>query len=203
MGILSILLLTVSLSAVFSVFVAGYDPGGDPRNHSTPIIKVGAPAINATLGNATIGVFNLLYPDGVPVVLNNVQVTLRLCTSTCTLVLATLTETAPGIITYSLPAVPSLTGAVTIILPAGSMTDNYGRSFPSVDTVIGSYFASSGGTTASKQASSPQPWPGVLQQAAPVTEQPTVNGTPLEIVLAILIVTLSTLGLLVLPSRKP
>ena len=198
---LSILLLAVSLSS-FSVFVAGYDPGGDPHQ-STPIVKVaGAPAINATLGNETAGVFSLLYPNGVPVVLNNVQVNLRVCSSTCTLVLATLTETAPGIFSYSFP-LPSLAGAVTIILPAGSLTDSYGRLAPRVDTVIGSYFAS-GGTNAGKEASSlsPQPWPGVLQQAQPVSDLPTANGFQVELIASILILALSTLGLLVLPAKK-
>ena len=205
LGVLSVVLLVVSLSSVFSVLVAGYTPGGDPHT-STPIIRVaGAPAINQTLGNqTTFGVFNLLYPNGVPVVLNNVEVYLRMCSSTCTLVIGTLTETAPGVITYSVPIVPSLTGAVNIIVPAGSLTDSYGRSFPRVDTVIGSYFDSTSGATAGNPAGSlsPGPWPGVVQQAQPVNEQPQANVTHFEIEFSILLLSLSAVGLLILPSRK-
>jgi hypothetical protein len=179
-----------------SVYATGYAVG-------TPTIGVvGAPAL---VGTRFGGVLSLTYPNGAPVDLIVTQVELRLCSgSTCVTVLATLSRTGPGTYAYSF-TIPSLTGTVIIFLPAGSLTDQYGRPFPSVDTQIGTYTAPSSSTSQSLPAagSPEQSSPQLMRQAVPQEVQVNQESTNSEIIVALAVLTLSTMGLVVLPSRRP
>ena len=47
-----------------------------------------------------------------------------------------LTQLSPGAFTYDLVPPASLRGTIEVIVVAGSLADDSGRIFPSVDTVI-------------------------------------------------------------------
>jgi hypothetical protein len=98
----------------------------------------------ASVGNTVTGSVTATYPDGTHVVLSSVYTTvmLRVCGTTggCVLVQATFTPTATiGTYTFSFQHPSSVTGKVTVILPAGSLKDSFGNPLPAKDTIIGTY----------------------------------------------------------------
>lgn len=129
LGTFAILLISMSIVTVFAAF---YPPA--------PIVTVpsGAPAL---VGSQVSGTFTITYPNGQPLTLIQTAVNLRVCGSTggCVSVTATLTPTGNGGYTYSFTAPTSVSGAVTVTLPAGTFTDSYGNSYPGADMVLGTY----------------------------------------------------------------
>ena len=83
--------------------------------------------------------------------------------------------------------------AINIVLPAGSLTDQYGAPFPNVDTVIGTFTVGSG-TSAPANAGSP------LTNPAEETAQPQLN-----LLIPSLLALLSILGvaLVAFPNKVP
>ena len=141
---------------VASVFGNGYTVG-------TPILgTTGAPALGAP--SLYSGVITVLYADGATVVLSSNHVNLELCSTTCVTVTTTLKQTSPGTYSYSFTP-PSLTGTVTIYVQSGSLADDNGRIFPSVNTQIGTYASPT--TPQSSSASLPGTAPN---QAKPANE---------------------------------
>lgn len=197
MHLLVTLVVLLFAVPIGSVFAAGYAV-------ARPIIgTAGAPALT---GNNFSGALTLTYPNGAPITLTVSTVTLRLCSgSTCVTVVATITKTATGTYAYSF-TIPSLTGAVTIFLPAGSLTDEYGNAFPSVDTQIGTYAAPSPSAPASEslpavptpQQSSPQLMQQAVSQEAQVKQDSPIS----QLVVALTVLTLGACGLLIFPSRR-
>jgi len=199
-------LLCVMVSGLPTVLVygAGYAEGGACTARGTSgtctgtitIILVGAPAL---VGQLMTVVDSLSFSNGMPVKVPQTQVDLRLCSTTCTMVLATIAQITPGTYGFTF-AIPTLTGLVNVILPAGSLTDQFGRAIPGIDTGIGSYTAPGGASPANYQPASPmQPWPGTFSEAVQASQP---NGLlTAELVLGVVTV-LSTLGVLILPRRK-
>ena len=204
--LLSALALLVLAMAVVPVFAVAYG-SSEPSIQAPPILgTTGAPALSSP--KLFGGAINTLYANGRPVVLQSLQVNLKLCSSSsCVTVPTTLTQTGPGTYTYSISP-PSLTGIVTIYIIAGSLTDTYGRIFPSVDTQIGTYAAPS--TTSLAGASQnldsrlvsnvESANPELTREAVPLT-QPTQESPILQVLLALTVLTLTGFGLLLFPSR--
>ena len=194
-----LVVLFFSLS-VAPVFANGYTVGD-------PIIGgFGAPAL--ATGGLFAGAITVNYADGRPVVLASNHVTLELCATTCITLSLTLRQTAPGVYTYSFTPPSSLTGTVTIYVPAGGLADDNGRIFPSVDTSIGTY-ASPSLTSTSSDRQSPPPLAGTAP-STPSSEvdqavnqsTPTQQESPLMFVLAALSL-LAVAGLvLIFPRRR-
>jgi len=185
---------------VGSVFAAGYQV-------SVPILGTsGAPALASP--SLFSGVLTVLYADGAPVVLSSNKVTFNVCSTTCDNVDAKLKQTSPGTYAYTLTP-PSLSGTVTIYVKAGSLADDNGRIFPSVDTQIGTY-ASPSTSSASSNVPAAQSLPGspvspesnqLTRQA--VAESPAKQQTPfMQVVLALVVLSLVAVGLLIIPSRR-
>lgn len=201
-GALGLLLFSLSLACVF----------GKGYQISVPILGTsGAPA----LASPTLfeGIITVLYADGSPVVLGSDQVYLNLCSSTgaCINVVSTLKPTAPGAYSYSFTPPTSLTGVVTVFVQSGSLEDDNGRIFPSVDTQIASY-GSPTITSSSASVSQPQPdppaapqpasnqQPDLTRQAVPI--QRTQQSPIFSIALALTVVVMAAAGLLILPRRR-
>ena len=151
-----------------------------------PILgTTGSPALAAP--SLFSGVITVLYADGTPVVLEFNTVNLDLCggSGTCSVVVATLKQTAPGTYAYSFTP-PSLNGTVTIYVKAYALADDNGRIFPQVDTSIGAYsYTPSSPSSSSSSAATPPPalppantptMPPLTSQA--VNTQPTQSTTP-------------------------
>jgi hypothetical protein len=101
------------------------------------------------------GVISVLYADGATVVLSTNHVNLELCsTTTCDAVTTTLKQTSPGTYSYSFTP-PSLNGTITIYVQSGSLADDNGRIFPSVNTQIGTYASPTTGTLSATGTSHP------------------------------------------------
>ena len=181
------LLLVIFLSlGVASVFGQAYPP--------TPFIKVQQPILGTTgapaLGSSSVytGVIAVLYADGAPVVLSSNHVNLELCSTTsCVSVTTTLKQTAPGTYSYSFIP-PSLGGTITIYVQSGSLADDNGRIFPSVNTQIGTYVSPTTGpsATGTSQPSLPSTAPTQPTQVTPAGEirqavqtAPTTHASPL------------------------
>jgi hypothetical protein len=117
-------------------------------------------------------------------------------------VTATLTQTGPGTYSYSFTIPAGITGTVTIILPAGSLTDIHGRAFPSVNTVIGTF--TTGSASAPAIAASSVKYskesPSVMQTAQPLEQasQPQIN---LLIPALLALLSIAGLALLALPNK--
>ncbi|MGO9645075.1 MAG: hypothetical protein ACLPY5_10040 [Candidatus Bathyarchaeia archaeon] len=208
-GRLMVALATILFAlSISSVFANGYSV-------LTPIIgtstaaAIGAPPLNGAMPPVT-GTVTLHYSDGAPVVLAYNIVPFELCTtSVCVTVQTTLKQVSPGTYEYSFQQPPSLTGAITVTIPAYSLVENtIGKQFPSVDTVIGSLFISSSanGNSQDTRLTSFNP---VSQsqsnyeynQAVPVA-QPFHQSPVFQAVLASIVLILGVGGLIVLPSRK-
>ena len=172
--LLAALFLTMSIA---SVTAGGYGPQFPIVHHGPPTVLTvtGAPALSS---NKVTGLLSFTYPNGQRVTLTSTSVTLRLCgTGGCTTVLATLTSTGPGTYSYSFTLPSTVTGSVSIVLPAGSLTDSYGTPFPSSDMVIGTF--STGTSSVAAMPGSPMNpvSPSVMQTADPIeqTTQPQIN----------------------------
>jgi len=194
---LAVVLVAISTVSVFAG--SGYVP-------AVPLLGTsGAPALS---GSQFTGIINVLYADGMPVVLGSNKVNLELCTTSCIVQQVILKQTSPGTYAYTF-APPSLTGTVTITVLAGSLADDNGRIFPSVNTQIGTY-ATPGLGSGSVPASAPErqvlpatPLPqSNVDQALALPQQPKQLSTTVESVLAVTILLLVVGALLVLPSRR-
>src|SRR5208282_2850147 len=209
-GRLMVALATILFAlSISSVFANGYSV-------LTPIIgtstaaAMGAPPLDGGSPLVT-GTVTLHYSDGAPVVLAYNIVTFELCTtSVCVTVQTTMKQVSSGTYEYSFQQPPSLTGAITITIPAYSLVENtIGKQFPSVDTVIGSLFVASSGNGSSQDTrlTSFSPVPQQSQsnyeynQAVPVS-QPFHQSPVLQAVLVSIVLILGAGGLIVLPSRK-
>ena len=189
-----------------SVFANGY-------SISVPILgTTGAPALASP--SLFGGVITVLYADGAPVVLSTNQVTFNVCESSCVLVKAKLQQTAPGTYAYSFTPPTNLSGTVTIFIQAGTLADDNGRIFPSVDTQIGTYAALS---ASSVQSTAPTPSAPTSQvpsgtPVSPESKVPTRQAvTPsqvkqespiVQVVLTLTVLALVAVGLLILPTRR-
>jgi hypothetical protein len=214
--LLAALAVTLFTMSIVSVFGAGYQV-------SVPIVGIAGPAaIGAPPPNGApplvSGTVTLQYADGSPVTLTQSSVTLELCSSSsCASVDSTFKQINPGIYSYSYSLPTTISGPITITIPAYGLADDNGKQFPSVDTVIGSFVApasttsqsylpptqNSGANIPGQMGSSNLP---VLQsnqynQAASIP-QPTSESPVTLIVVALTVLILTASGLLILPSRK-
>jgi hypothetical protein len=188
---------------VASVYANGTGDG----NVGLPILgTTGVPALAAP--SLFSGAISVLYADGTPVVLQSNQVTMSLCATTCQAVTATLKQTAPGTYTYTFTPPTTLSGTITIYITSGSLADDNGKIFPSVDTQIGTYASPS--TSSAPTQTPAQTAPGTPAQQAPSpalavqatqTQTPTTSTTPIWTVLAVLVALVGTGFLLVIPRR--
>jgi len=205
--VIPILLLTPCIPFVFAV--NGYAIG-------VPIIgrigsaAIGAPPLNGGTPPIT-GEITVWYADKSPVTLPNNIVTLQLCTPTiCENVQATMTRIGPGEFSYSFPHPESISGAVTIMVPAYSLADQNGVQFPSVDTVIGSYAYGNSPTTSQPAPAASQttpPLPLMSQQSQLYNEavspiQPNQGSVVAQGMIASVVLILSAVGLLILPRKR-
>jgi hypothetical protein len=220
----------VLLTLFLALGVASVYANDNEGNLSDPILgTTGVPALAAP--SLFSGAISVLYADGTPVVLSTNRMYLNLCTSSnsnatyttttttmttnnnstlttgCASVLTTLKQTSPGTYTYTFTP-PSLIGTVTIYVVAGSLADDNGKIFPSVDTQIGTYaYAPSVATGTSAPigtANTPPPAgtpPGPLTGQAVNTIQTPTQPFPIGILLAVLSVFALAGCLLILPSR--
>jgi hypothetical protein len=189
-----------------SVFAVGYEI-------AVPILGTsGAPAL---VGSNFAGIITVLYADGRPVVLGSNQVDLNLCSSnstglTCETLRTTLDQTAPGTYSYSFAVPTSLTGTVIVYIRAGSLEDDNGRIFPTVDTQISSYATPSSSPGQNSQSASPLPAsPPLPEQSsnqpinqAVVSTQPRQSSPIVQVILVLTVLLLAGLGLLAAPRRK-
>jgi hypothetical protein len=196
--ILFVLFFSLSIASV-------YAPGYTVAN---PILgTTGAPALASS---NFAGVLTVHHADGSPVVLSSNHVTLEVCSASCQMVSATLTQNAAGAYTYSF-APPPLTGTVTVVIQAGSLADDNGRIFPSVDTQIGAYaspVSPAPGTPSTPQAALPgtplsQPPSSLSHEAVAETPTKQAEASPVvEVVLSLAILAVAGCCLLILPSRR-
>jgi hypothetical protein len=211
--LLAALAVTLFTMSIASVFAAGYQVSVPIVGASGPA-AIGAPPTNGAPPLVS-GTVTLQYADGSPVTLTESVVSLQLCSSnSCTSVDSTFKQVSPGTYSYSYSLPKSISGAITITIPAYELADNNGKQFPSVDTVIGSFVASGSSTTGlPPTANSGANLPGqigtpILQQSnqlynqAAATPQPSSESPTTLIVVALTVLALTASGLLVLPSRK-
>ena len=194
------LLVTLFLTtAIASVAASGYAPGPIV---GTPITTGFAPSL---VGTQITALLRFTYPDGTPVTVTQTTVTLRICitgTTKCATVTATLISTGLGTYSYSFTAPTGLTGSLTIILPAGSLTDEYGKPFPTADTVIGTFTDKPASSAPALAASSVKSSKGTsemrITQPLELASQPQINT-----LLPALLTLLSILGvaLVALPKK--
>ena len=175
-GPFTVVVMLLLSTIVASVAAEGYGPGA-PGAVPSPVPSLsyyGAPSL---VGTQETGIVSFAFPDGLAVSVKQSSVKLELCTASgCTAVAATLTQTAAGY-DYSFTIPSTVSGSVDVILPAGSLTDQYGAPFPSVDTVIGTFTA---GSSASAPAAAGSPLTkssSLMRTTNPVeqTAQPQVN----------------------------
>jgi len=202
--VLPLLVMVTLAASMVSVYGNAYTP-------DIPILgTTGTPALAAP--SLFSGLLTVNYANRQPVVLATDQVTLQLCSATsCTPVTATLTLQSPGIYSYSFTPPSGLTGTVTIYVDAGTLADDNGKIFPSVNTAIGTYSAPSSNlaspaaetpTPGSPASLTPQTQPqDVVKQAVNVSQLQLGQTTPVWTVVAALIVLLAAGFLLVIPRR--
>jgi hypothetical protein len=200
--VLPLLVMITLAASLVSVYGNGYTVG-------LPILgTTGTPALASP--SLFSGAITVLYADGTPVVLSTNHVTLNLCATTCQTVRSTLKQTAPGTYTYTFTPPTSITGTVTIYIQSGSLADDNGKIFPSVDTSIGTYAAPS-----ASPSSAPATAPAPAQAGTPLSldsvnqavnmspsATPTTNQSPIVTVVAAVTV-LAVLGclLIIIPRR--
>ena len=198
LGVLSILVVVLVATPFASVFAQGYAATNNLL-FSVPILGTsGSPALT---GNQFTGLLTTLYADGSPVFLASNKVSLQLCASSCTTQDVVLKQTAPGSYAYSFTPPSSLTGTITITVVAGSLADDNGRQFPSVNTQIGAY-ATPGLTSSAASPTAPAGQPVQPQSnPQPTVEQapalPRQGQSPLVLVLSALIVLVAAGALLI------
>ena len=175
-----------------------------------PILgTVGAPASAAP--SLFSGAISVLYADGTSVVLEStLNIPLSLCSgSACITVMALLKETSAGVYTYSFTPPTTLTGTITIYVPANALADDNGRVFPAVSTAIGTYVfaapSSSSSSSAPPSASVPPAagspvQPKLTGQAVSTPSQAT-QASPVEPLLTVLSV-LSVAGTVLAASKR-
>jgi len=207
-AILSLLLFAMSIA---SVFANGYSTG-------VPIIgtigpaAIGAPSLNGGTPPISGSLF-FQYADGSPVYLADNIVTLQICTATiCENVQATMNRISSGEYSYSFPHPQSISGAVTIIVPAYALADQNGKQFPSVETVVGSYSYSYGNlpTTTPPATSQPAtlPLPLMAQQSTQLYNQavsqpqPNQGSVVLQAGITVVVLVLTAGGLFILPRKR-
>jgi hypothetical protein len=207
LGALVVVLLAMSLVAVF----AQYPPAPTPIPHERVVALAQAAGAGAVSGNLVVGGMTVFYPNGYPAYIVEKSVMLRVCGSTggCVYVTATLTQTGLGEYTYSFPLPSSVSGTVKIILQFNSLTDWYGTSYPTDDTVIGTYTLTSASSAAQGSSSAASGLPGraagnpnVMRTTEPLEQnvQPQAN-----LLMVSLLVTLCFVGLalIAIPRRTP
>jgi len=199
--------------SIVSVFAAGYQVSV-PIIGATGPAGIGAPPTNGAPPLVS-GTVTFQYADGSPVTLTQDMIALQLCSSSsCISVDATFKQVSPGTYSYSYNLPKTLSGPVTITIPAYGLADDNGKQFPSVDTVIGSFVGpSSTGTSLPPTQNVGANLPGqigtpVLPQSSQLYNQaasiPQPAGeSPITLIaVAITILVLTASGLLILPSRK-
>lgn len=213
---LLLLLMFVSLG-VASVF------GNAEYTIAQPILgTTGSPALASP--SLYSGVITVLYADGATVVLSSNHVELELCStfgnattttttittttttmglnSTCVSVTTRLKQTSPGTYSYSFTP-PSLTGTVTIYVQAGSLADDNGRIFPSVNTQIGTYASPTTGSpsvTGTSNPSLPASAPNHIRQAVQAAH--TTQASPILGIVAVLSGLMVAACLILRPRRR-
>jgi len=208
-AILFILFATSTAASVFAI--NGYAIG-------VPIIgKIGTAAIGAPPLNGGAppiqGVLSFWYADQSPVFLADNTVTLQICTPTvCENVQATMTPVGSGRYSYSFPHPQSISGTVTIIVPAYALADQNGVQFPSVETVIGNYVYGNSPTTSQQPPTPPAtnqtPLPLMAQQSAQLYNQavsplqPNQGSIVVQAGIASVVLILAAGGLLILPRKR-
>jgi len=211
--------------AVFLVLGVGsvYASTGE-ADLGLPILgTAGAPALAAP--SLYSGAISVLYADGTSVVLESTQnIPLDVCNGpagpgpgvapgpSCVTVMATLKETSAGVYTYSFTPPTSLSGTITIYVPANALADDNGRIFPAVSTSIGTYVyapSSSSSSSSAPPAASVPPaagspvQAGLTRQAVSTTPTPTqpTQASPIEPLLLVLSV-LSVAGAVLAASKR-
>ena len=207
LALLGLLLFTASVA---SVFAQGYEVGYPILKLATPCIGAppqcaGAPGTLICTGGQCSGTFVVLYADGMPVTLGSLKVVLRVCgPSNCVAIEVTLTQTSPGRYSYSFTQ-PSWGSPITVTVPWGSLTDEFGKLFPSVDTQIG-YFSSGAATQSSIPSVPATPAPQQANgyeyhQASPETQN--AQASPLmQLALALVCLLMAAFGVAIFPSRR-
>jgi hypothetical protein len=193
-----------------SVFAQGYEVGYPILKLTAPCAGsppqcAGTPGILICTSGQCSGTFVVLYADGMPVTLASLKVSLRICgPSSCVTLDVGVTQISSGKYSYSFTQ-PSLGNPITVTVPAGHLTDEYGKPFPPVDTQIGSF--NSGGATQSSIPSVPATPPPEqangyeYHQASPQTQAPQASSlTQLALAFTVLLMTL--FGVAMFPSRK-
>jgi len=212
MAVLATILFSLSIA---SVFAAGYAVSV-PIIGATGPAGIGPPPPNGSPSLVT-GTITLQYADGSPVVITVGSLPLWICSSSsCVNLNAGFKQVSPGTYGYSF-AMPSITGAVTIMVHAYSLADDNGIQFPSVDTQIGSYVSAGPSTSTSGKpgsqtspaTSNPDSIPNVPQQQSNVLFNEAVSATPepnqspvLQILVVLTLLGLAAGGFLIFPSRK-
>src|SRR5208337_4853545 len=111
------LAVTLFTMSIVSVFAAGYQVSV-PIIGATGPAGIGAPPTNGAPPLVS-GTVTLQYADGSPVTLTQSAVTLQLCsTSSCINVDSKFKQDSPGTYTYSYSLPTTITGPITITLPA-------------------------------------------------------------------------------------
>jgi hypothetical protein len=210
---LATLLFSLSIA---SVFAAGYSVSV-PIIGATGPAAIGSPPPNGSPPLVT-GTVTLQYADGAPVVITVGSLPLWLCSgSSCTNLNAYLSQVSPGTYDYSFP-MPSVTGAVTIMIRAYSLADDNGIQFPSVDTQIGSYVSAPASTSTSGKTASqtlpptsnpdsapnvpPQQSSSLFSEAVSTTPEPSHESPVFQILVVLTLLGLAAGGFLIFPSRK-
>lgn len=203
-AVAAVILLALPLASVYA---------GSGYKISVPILgTTGAPALAAP--GVFSGVMSVLYADGTPVVLGYNRISLNLCDTTCVTVTTTLKQTAPGTYSYTFTPPSSFTGTVTIYVVSGSLADDNGRIFPSVDTQIGSYASPSSSTTSTPPQTAPTtpnqaPAAPQSPESTQVTKEAVATAEPKQqsavMPIAPLLSLLAVLGaaLVVYPGKRP
>jgi hypothetical protein len=196
--LLAILFLSMGVA---SVFASGYTVG-------VPILgTTGAPALTSSMFSGEISV---LYADGLPVVLSSYHLTFELCASTCMSVNTILKQLSPGVYAYTFIPPTTLTGIVTIYVTSGSLADDNGKIFPSVDTQVGTYaLPSSSASSVPSDQNNLAPPPAVpsaeiqkaVNQTPALPQQASQQTSPAIGVLSILSL-LVAVGLVIVLTRR-
>ncbi len=194
--LVTLVVIVLALASISSVYAQAYGA-------TAPSFTTGTAGISVSAGGGvTVGV-GLTYPNGKPATLTGITTTLTVCgTGGCQTVTATITSSGNGQYSFSYTQPSGISGACTVTVPAGSLTDTNGNSFPAVNTEIGSYTVGAPAPNAS-----PAPLPNsnspvrVAKGASSVPEQaPAVSNNLVVAVVAILI---ASAGFLLFTRRRP
>jgi len=207
-GLRSAAVVAVILFAlpVVSVYAAGGYRIGVPILGTTGAPALGAPGYFS-------GAISVLYADGTPVVLGYNKLSLNLCSTSCETVTATLKQTSPGAYSYTFVPPSTLSATVTIYVVSGSLSDDNGRIFPSVDTQIGSFSIPSSSTSSTplpETAASANPTQVTPQspESTQVTKQAVAAAEPkqqspvMPLLVALNALAVVGVGLVIYPGRR-